>query len=135
MKHLAGTLASLSLLATLQFAPIVVAQDTIIHAGRLIDGQSTEARTGVSIEIRGERIVAEFIDILATGSRQFARTFTGGVAKNEAAVKALRSLVTENYGEMTLNINPDSIYTGALGGATFAWRAVLEEGKTAEARA
>jgi benzoyl-CoA reductase subunit A len=41
----------------------------------------------------------------------------------------------ENYGELTLNINPDSIYTGALGGATFAWRAVVEEGKTAEARA
>ena len=34
----------------------------------------------------------------------------------------------------TLNIDPDSIYTGALGGATFAWRAVVEEGKTAEAR-
>ena len=32
----------------------------------------------------------------------------------------------------TLNINPDSIYTGALGGATFAWRAVVEEGKSAK---
>jgi benzoyl-CoA reductase subunit A len=61
--------------------------------------------------------------------------FTGGVAKNEAAVKALMALVRENYGDVTLNINPDSIYTGALGGATFAWRAVEEEGKTAEARA
>ena len=30
---------------------------------------------------------------------------------------------------VTLNINPDSIYTGALGGATFAWRAVVEEGQ------
>ena len=56
------------------------------------------------------------------------------MAKNEAAVKALTDLVRENYGEMTLNINPDSIYTGALGAATFAWRAVMEEGKTAEAR-
>ena len=61
-------------------------------------------------------------------------TFTGGVAKNEAAVKALKELVNENYGEMTLNIDPDSIYTGALGGATFAWRAVMEEGKAAERR-
>ena len=43
-------------------------------------------------------------------------------------------LVKENYGDLTLNINPDSIYTGALGGATFAWRAVVEEGKTIEAR-
>jgi benzoyl-CoA reductase subunit A len=46
----------------------------------------------------------------------------------------LRELVFDNYGEVTLNIDPDSIYTGALGGATFAWRAVVEEGKTAEAR-
>ena len=38
-------------------------------------------------------------------------------------------------GAVTLNINPDSIYTGALGGATFAWRAVMEEGKSVEARA
>jgi benzoyl-CoA reductase subunit A len=49
-------------------------------------------------------------------------TFTGGVANNSAAVRALRTLVDENYGKMTLNISPDSIFTGALGGATFAWR-------------
>jgi benzoyl-CoA reductase subunit A len=49
-------------------------------------------------------------------------------------VKSLNDLVRENYGEVKLNIDPDSIYTGALGGATFAWRAVVEEGKTAEAR-
>ena len=53
-------------------------------------------------------------------------TFTGGVAKNEAAVKALRELVEENYGKVTININPESIYTGALGASTFAYRAVLE---------
>jgi benzoyl-CoA reductase subunit A len=56
------------------------------------------------------------------------------VAKNEAAVKALRELIKENYGELTINIDPDSIFTGALGGATFAWRAVVDEGKTAENR-
>ena len=49
-------------------------------------------------------------------------TFTGGVAKNSAAVKALRELVDENYGERTINISPDSIYTGALGAALFALR-------------
>lgn len=53
-------------------------------------------------------------------------TFTGGVAKNEAAVRALRELVEENYGKVTININPESIYTGALGASTFAYRAVLE---------
>lgn len=49
-------------------------------------------------------------------------TFTGGVARNPAAVGALRQLVFENYGERTLNISPASIYTGALGAALFAWR-------------
>jgi benzoyl-CoA reductase subunit A len=51
-------------------------------------------------------------------------TFTGGVANNEAAVEALKKLVAENYGDVTLNIDPGSIYTGALGAATFAHRAV-----------
>ncbi len=50
-------------------------------------------------------------------------TFTGGVAKNEAAVKELRHLIRENYGDVAININPDSIYTGALGAAAFARRA------------
>jgi len=50
-------------------------------------------------------------------------TFTGGVAKNEAAVRELRKLIKENYGDVTININPDSIYTGALGAAEFARRA------------
>ncbi len=49
-------------------------------------------------------------------------TFTGGVARNTAAVDALRELVRENYGERTLNISADSIYTGALGAALFARR-------------
>ncbi len=52
-------------------------------------------------------------------------TFTGGVAKNEAAVRELRKLIKENYGEVTININPDSIYTGALGASEFARRAVM----------
>jgi benzoyl-CoA reductase subunit A len=52
-------------------------------------------------------------------------TFTGGVAKNEAAVKELRKLVRENYGERTINISDESIYTGALGGASFAHRAAV----------
>ena len=50
-------------------------------------------------------------------------TFTGGVAKNEAAVRELRKVVKENYGDVTINIDPDSIYTGALGASEFARRA------------
>jgi len=49
-------------------------------------------------------------------------TFTGGVAKNPAAVGALQKLIFENYGEVAINISPASIYTGALGAALFALR-------------
>lgn len=80
-------------------------------------------------------IILRAMSILArSGGIRDQFTFTGGVAKNEAAVKALKELVFENYGELSLNIDPDSIYTGALGAATFAWRAVLEDGKVAERR-
>jgi benzoyl-CoA reductase subunit A len=60
-------------------------------------------------------------------------TFTGGVAKNEAAVRELKKLLKENYGEVTINIDPDSIYTGALGAAEFARRAGAQalQGETA----
>ncbi|VAX04962.1 Benzoyl-CoA reductase subunit A [hydrothermal vent metagenome] len=73
-----------------------------------------------SIILRAMSIIARSGGI----SDQF--TFTGGVAKNEAAVKALQELVKENYGDVTINIDPESIYTGALGGAEFARRAVME---------
>ncbi len=50
-------------------------------------------------------------------------TFTGGVAKNVAVVHFLKELMYANYGrDITLNIDPDSIYTGAVGGAIFAKR-------------
>jgi benzoyl-CoA reductase subunit A len=52
-------------------------------------------------------------------------TFTGGVARNQAAVDALASLVLENYGEVTMNISAESIFTGALGAALFARRVWL----------
>ncbi len=47
-------------------------------------------------------------------------TFTGGVAKNQAAVQALQKLIFDNYGRVMINISPESIYTGALGAALFA---------------
>ncbi|MDP6573865.1 MAG: benzoyl-CoA reductase subunit A [Rhodospirillales bacterium] len=52
-------------------------------------------------------------------------TWTGGVANNPAAARELEKLVRENYGDVTINIDPASIYTGALGAATFAQRAVI----------
>ncbi|MDH3198195.1 MAG: acyl-CoA dehydratase activase [Candidatus Krumholzibacteria bacterium] len=68
-------------------------------------------------------IVLRAMSLLArSGGIESEFTFTGGVAKNEAATSALKRLVHENYGEMTINISPDSIYTGALGAALFARR-------------
>ncbi len=52
-------------------------------------------------------------------------TFTGGVAKNPMAVASLHELVAANYGQLTTNISPNSIFTGALGAALFARRDVL----------
>jgi benzoyl-CoA reductase subunit A len=68
-------------------------------------------------------IVLRAMSLLArSGGVHSEFTFTGGVANNSAAVAALRDLVRENYGEIQLNISPDSIYTGALGAALFAQR-------------
>ncbi|MCC7461438.1 MAG: benzoyl-CoA reductase subunit A [Gammaproteobacteria bacterium] len=69
-------------------------------------------------------IILRAVSILSrSGGVEDEFTFTGGVAKNDAAVRELRKLIGENYGERTININPDSIYTGALGAAEFARRA------------
>ncbi len=71
-------------------------------------------------------IILRAISIISrSGGIRDQFTFTGGVAKNEAAVRELRKLVKQNYGDVTININPDSIYTGALGAAAFAQRAVV----------
>lgn len=68
-------------------------------------------------------IVLRSMSLLArSGGVSDEFTFTGGVARNAAAVAALTGLVRENYGDRRLNISPDSIYTGALGAALFARR-------------
>ena len=91
-----------------------------------------ELRDRISLGERREDIVAGLhraiilraISIISrSGGVTNEFTFTGGVAKNEAAVRELRQLVRENYGDVVININPDSIYTGALGAAEFARRA------------
>ncbi len=70
-------------------------------------------------------VILRAMSLLArSGGVQDEFTFTGGVAKNQAAVKALVRLIDENYGQRKLNISPESIYTGALGAAIFALRDV-----------
>jgi len=68
-------------------------------------------------------IILRAMSILArSGGVEEEFTFTGGVARNQAAVRALEDLIHENYGDRTINISPASIYMGALGGAHFAKR-------------
>ena len=67
------------------------------------------------------RIVA-LVKRISPGVNGLRVAMSGGVARNEAAVGALRRLVEENYGEIEMNISSDSIYTGALGAALFARR-------------
>jgi benzoyl-CoA reductase subunit A len=72
-------------------------------------------------------IILRAMSLLARSGGVFEEfTFTGGVAHNPAAVRALRELVRDNYGEVHTNISADSIYTGALGAALFAHRMVQE---------
>ncbi|HWR83966.1 MAG TPA: BadF/BadG/BcrA/BcrD ATPase family protein [Candidatus Deferrimicrobium sp.] len=49
-------------------------------------------------------------------------TFTGGVARNPAILKYVRQMIIENYGDVSINCHPDSIFMGALGAALFAAR-------------
>ena len=104
--------------------PVRISSTCTVFAGaelrdRLTMGQKREdilAGLHRAIILRAMSLLARSGGI----SDQF--TFTGGVARNEAAVRALKELVRENYGERTINISPDSIYTGALGAALFALR-------------
>jgi benzoyl-CoA reductase subunit A len=69
-------------------------------------------------------VILRAMSLLArSGGIEDEFTFTGGVARNPAAVAALERLVRENYGPRRLNISAESIYTGALGAAHFARRA------------
>jgi benzoyl-CoA reductase subunit A len=78
-------------------------------------------------------VILRAMSLLArSGGIENQFTFTGGVANNEAAVDALVRLTEENYGDLTLNISPDSIYTGALGAALFARRDWLREQEEAQ---
>jgi benzoyl-CoA reductase subunit A len=69
-------------------------------------------------------VVLRAMSLLArSGGIEDEFTFTGGVAKNGAAVAVLKTLVAESYGPRRINISADSIYTGALGAALFAFKA------------
>ena len=105
--------------------PVRITSTCTVFAG-------AELRERLSLGERREDILAGLhravilraMSLLArSGGVEDEFTFTGGVAKNGAAVRALEALVAENYGARKINISPDSIYTGALGAALFARRA------------
>jgi benzoyl-CoA reductase subunit A len=114
-------------LASLSKSPVRINSTCTVFAG-------AELRERLSLGEKREDILAGLhraiilraMSLLArSGGVRDEFTFTGGVAKNPAAVGALRSLLQENYGHMTINISEDSIYTGALGAALFALRDAL----------
>ncbi|HQY63010.1 MAG: benzoyl-CoA reductase subunit A [Myxococcales bacterium] len=103
--------------------PIKVNSTCTVFAG-------AELRERLSLGQRREDILAGLhraimlraMSLLArSGGVKDEFTFTGGVCNNSMATKILRELVDENYGaEVTLNIQSESIYMGALGAAMFA---------------
>lgn len=92
---------------------------------------SIEIRDRLSLGERREDIVAGLhkaivkraMSLIArSGGVNNEFTFTGGVARNQAVVKYVREMVAEAYGDITINVSADSIFTGAVGGAMFARR-------------
>jgi benzoyl-CoA reductase subunit A len=106
-------------------APVRINSTCTVFAG-------AELRERLSLGERREDILAGLhravilraMSLIArSGGIENEFTFTGGVARNPAAVLALENLVAENYGQRRINISAESIYTGALGAALFARRA------------
>jgi benzoyl-CoA reductase subunit A len=104
--------------------PVRISSTCTVFAG-------AELRERLSLGERREDILAGLhravilraMSLLArSGGIEDEFTFTGGVARNPAAVRALEGLVAENYGSRRINISDDSIFTGALGAAHFALR-------------
>ncbi|MAG31436.1 MAG: benzoyl-CoA reductase subunit A [Deltaproteobacteria bacterium] len=96
---------------------------TVFAGAELRDRLATGQRREDILAGLHRAIMLRAMSLLARSGGVFEEfTFTGGVAKNEAAVRALYDLVKENYGTAEINISPESIYTGALGAALFALR-------------
>jgi benzoyl-CoA reductase subunit A len=117
-------LHEIGLLAAKSRQPVCINSTCTVFAG-------TEVRERLALGQRREDILAglhraiilKAMSLLArSGGVRNEFTFTGGVAKNPAAVDALLNLVAENYGRMKVNLSADSIYMGALGAALFALR-------------
>jgi benzoyl-CoA reductase subunit A len=100
---------------------------TVFAGAELRDRLSLgEKREDIMAGLHRAIIMRAMSIISRSGGVENEFTFTGGVAKNESAVNELSRLIEDNYGKVKINIDPDSIYTGALGASEFARRAVME---------
>jgi benzoyl-CoA reductase subunit A len=100
---------------------------TVFAGAELRDRLSLgEAREDVVMGLHRAIILRAMSLLARSGGVDEEFTFTGGVARNPAVVDALQELIEENYGTRTLNIHPDSIYTGAVGAALFAQQGAQE---------
>jgi benzoyl-CoA reductase subunit A len=111
-------------LAELSTRPVRINSTCTVFAGaELRDRLSLGEKRADILAGLHRAIMLRAMSLLARSGGVFNEfTFTGGVARNPAAVRALRELVRDNYGDRVLNISPDSIFTGALGAAIFAHR-------------
>ncbi|MCL4367895.1 MAG: acyl-CoA dehydratase activase [Actinobacteria bacterium] len=105
--------------------PLKIASTCTVFAG-------VELRERLSLGDKREEILAGLHQsivkramslIARSGGVRNEFTFTGGVAKNVAITANVRQMVTDAYGDVAINVSPDSIYTGALGAALFARKA------------
>ncbi|MBI5366082.1 MAG: benzoyl-CoA reductase subunit A [Planctomycetes bacterium] len=105
--------------------PVKISSTCTVFAGAEIRDRLTlgQKREDILAGLHRAVILRAMSLIARSGGIKNEFTFTGGVAKNVTAVSVLRTLVKQNYGDVALNISPDSIFTGALGAALFALRA------------
>ncbi len=81
-----------------------------------------EAKENILAGLHKAIVQRAFALIARSGGVRNEFTFTGGVARNAAVVKYVKQMVKDNYGDITINCHPDSIFMGALGAALFAAR-------------
>ena len=117
-------LHEIGLVAARSRHPVCINSTCTVFAGTELRGRLSLGQSQEDILAGLHRaIILKAMSLLArSGGVRNEFTFTGGVAKNPAAVDALLNLVAKNYGRMKLNLSADSIYTGALGAALFAMR-------------
>ena len=86
-----------------------------------------EKRSNILSGLHRAIVLRAFSLLARSGGVKEELTFTGGVAKNVAVVQLIREMVKRNYGEITLNVHPDSIFM-VLGGVDQAtnWSRVSE---------